>query len=279
MTPQRRWLVAAGAVVVSLVIGLIIAAQDEQRLPAFLRRDTTWQAMQERGTWRVGLDPSFPPFEMLDRGGHPVGYDVDLARALAETWGLEAEIVAVSFDSLLDTLKTGKIDSIVSAYPYDERLTQDFTFSTPYFDAGVRLAVRADSHIDDVTELSGQSVGVEWGSVGDMLGRQMQRDGIDLTLVPLETPDDLLEAILTTSELDAILIDNVALRQAQAADRQIIAVGEPLESAPYVIVMPRRAADLHRNLEASLQSLQRTGHLSKLESAWFSNRQTTGSPP
>ena len=72
-------------------------------------------------------------------------------------------------------------------------------------------------------------------------------------------------------EVDAILIDNVALRQAQAAGRQLIAVGEPLESVPYVIVMPRRAADLHRNLEASLQSLQSTGHLSDLETAWFSD--------
>ena len=271
MTAQGRWLVAAGVVVAFLAIGLAMAIQDEKRLPAFLRRDTTWQAMQERGSWRVGLDPSFPPFEMLDGESRPIGYDVDLAQALAKTWGLEAEIVAVGFDSLLDTLKAGKIDSIVSAYPYDDRLTQDFTFSAPYFDAGVRLVVRTGSPITDVTELSGRRVGVEWGSVGDMLGRQMQRDGVDVTLVPLETPADLLEAILVMPKVDAILIDNVALRQAQAAGRQLIAVGEPLESVPYVIVMPRRAADLHRNLEASLQSLQSAGHLSDLETAWFSD--------
>lgn len=269
----------AGAAVAVIGVGLALLAQDETRLPAFLRRDTTWQAIQERRTWRVGLDPSFPPFEMLDEAGRPIGFDVDLAQALAKTWGLEAEIVAVGFDSLPDTLKAGKIDSIVSAYPYDERLTQDFAFSTPYFDAGLRLAVPTSSTVTSVAELSGRSVGVEWGSMGDMLGRQMQRDGMDVTLVPLETPADLLEALLSQQAVDAILIDNVTLQQAQAAGKQLIAVGEPLESVPYVIVMPRRAADLHRNLETSLQSLQAGGHLADLETTWFSEPQTSGSTP
>ncbi len=279
MTTRRRWLIAAGATAVLVAIGLVVFAQDERRLPSFLRRDTTWQAMQERGTWRVGLDPSFPPFEMLDQEGRPVGYDVDLAQALAKTWGLEAEIVAVGFDSLPDTLKAGKIDSIVSAYPFDERLTQDYAFSAPYFDAGVRLAVRAGSPITTVADLSGRRVGVEWGSMGDMLGRQMQRDGVDVTLVSLETPSDLLDALASKQEVDAIFIDNVALRQAQGAGRQIVAVDEPLESVPYVIVMPRRAAELHRNLEASLKLLQANGHLANLENTWFSNQQTNGSLP
>ena len=279
MTTRRRWLIAAGATAVLMAIGLVVFAQDERRLPSFLRRDTTWQAMQERGTWRVGLDPSFPPFEMLDQEGRPVGYDVDLAQALAKTWGLEAEIVAVGFDSLPDTLKAGKIDSIVSAYPFDERLTQDYAFSAPYFDAGVRLAVRAGSPITTVADLSGRRVGVEWGSMGDMLGRQMQRDGVDVTLVSLETPSDLLDALASKQEVDAIFIDNVALRQAQGVGRQIVAVDEPLESVPYVIVMPRRAAELHRNLEASLKLLQANGHLANLENTWFSNQQTNGSLP
>lgn len=279
MTTRQRWLIAAGATAVLVAIGLVVFAQDERRLPSFLRRDTTWQAMQERGTWRVGLDPSFPPFEMLDQEGRPVGYDVDLAQALAKTWGLEAEIVAVGFDSLPDTLKAGKIDSIVSAYPFDERLTQDYAFSAPYFDAGVRLAVRAGSPITTVADLSGRRVGVEWGSMGDMLGRQMQRDGVDVTLVSLETPADLLEALASKQEVDAIFIDNVALRQAQGAGRQIVAVDEPLESVPYVIVVPRRAAELHQNLEASLKLLQAKGHLANLESTWFSDQQTSESPP
>lgn len=279
MTRRRRWLIVVGVAAIVLGAALAVLAQDETRLPAFLRRDTTWQAMQERGTWRVGLDPSFPPFEMLDADGRPVGYDVELAQALAETWGLEAEIVAVGFDSLPDTLKAGKIDSIVSAYPFDERLTQDFAFSAPYFDAGLRLAVLPDSAITSVTDLAGRRVGVEWGSMGDMMGRQLQRAGIDVTLVPLETPDEVLDALQSAQAVDAIFVDNVTLRQAQAADQKLVAVGEPLESIPYVIVMPRRASDLYHNLETSLQELTTDGVIADLETTWFAGQLTSRSIP
>lgn len=241
---------------------------------SFLRRDDTWEAIQQRGTWRVGMDPSFPPFEMLDAAGAPIGYDVDLAHALAASWGVRAEIVAIGFDSLLDALKAGKIDSIVSAYPYDERLTQDFLFSTPYFDAGLRIAVDNRLTINELTDLSGHRVGVEWGGLGDMVGRRLQREGMEITIVPFETQNALVAALLETNTVDAILIDNVLLRQAQASGHPLRAVGAPLESIPYVIVMPRRASELQRQLETSLEQLKIDGKLDELEQRWFAGNTT-----
>ena len=53
---------------------------------------------------------------MLDEAGEPVGYDVDLARAIAAEWGMDVEIVALGFDSLLDAVAAGKVDSVVSRH-------------------------------------------------------------------------------------------------------------------------------------------------------------------
>jgi len=273
---RRRFWIAGGLAAVVGVIGVVwlLTAEQGAALLPFLRRDYTWQAIQQRGVWRVGLDPSFPPFEMLDESGAPVGYDVELAHALAATWGVRAEIVAVGFDSLPDTLKAGKIDSIVSAYPYDERLTEDFRFSAPYFDAGLRIAVPIDSPIRALTDLSGRQVGVEWGSVGDMIGRRLQREGMEMTLNPFETPGELLAALLDAQQVEAILVDNVSLRQAQAAGLPLRAVDVPLESVPYVIVMPHRANELQEHVANSLQLLQDRGDLAALETRWFGAQNT-----
>jgi ABC-type amino acid transport substrate-binding protein len=269
-----RWLwLGLAAMLAAGVLAWLVWLEQEtpfnSLLPSLLRRDLTWQAMQARKTWRVGMDPSFPPFESLDASGVPVGFDVELARKLAVAWEMEVEIVPIGFDSLLDALQAAKIDAIVSAYPYDERLTRDVAFSESYFDAGLQLAVPTGSAIRSSVDLNGKRVAVEWGSEGDMVGRQWQREGIDLTLVPFETPQDAIAALVENQDVDAILVDSVTLRQAQAAGQALIAVGALITSNPYVIVVPRRAYELLEQMNTGVSRLRTNGELEMLQQEWF----------
>jgi polar amino acid transport system substrate-binding protein len=266
---RGRW-IAAGAT--SLLIATLLLwawAGDDAPLVRFWQRDLTWQAIEARGAWRVGLDPSFPPFELLEASGAPAGYDVELAHLLAAQWGLDTEIVAIGFDSLLDALQAARIDAIISAYPYDERLTRDVAYSQPYFDAGLQLAVRQDSSISGVEDLVGRRVAVEWGSEGDMIGRQLQRDGLDVELVPFETPQEAVDALMQGNDVDALLVDGVTLRSAQAAGATLSAAGPYLTSNPYVIVLPRRAPELLERVNQGLEVLRRNRSLERLEAQWF----------
>lgn len=242
----------------------------------FDREDDTWLAMHERGVVRVGLDPSFPPFDALDESGAPVGYDVDLAAALAQRWGLRVELVALGFDSLIDAVMAAKVDAVISAMPFDERLTEDVRFSPPYFESGIRLAVRQGSPIGGVEQLTGRRVAVEWGSAGDMIGRLLQRQQqIDLTLVPFDTPQAAIDAASDDTSIDALLVDQVSLRLAQGQGADLIAVGPVLESNPYVIVSPGRAFQLAEEIRAALDSFQSDGALIALENKWFGTMQQT----
>ena len=235
----------------------------------FSPRDWTWQGIQSRKVWRVGLDPSFPPFDQLDEAGQPSGFDVDLARLIAAEWGVKTEFVAIGFDSLLDAVRTGRIDSVVSAYPYDPRMTRDVRYSTPYFEAGIRLVTRADSPLADSTQLAGQTVAVEWGSMGDMVGRRLQNEVPTLQIAQFATPEEAVDALMNDMDIDALLVDNVTLRQAQGRGAAIKAIGPALESNPYVIVMPFNARLLSEQVEQALQTLQERGELEALEQQWF----------
>lgn len=274
MRGRRWWLLAPVAL---LAAGCLLALQVLRSggLPAWTglwRTDRTWATMQARGVWRVGMDPSFPPFEYLDANGVPAGLDVDLAQRVAQEWGLKAEIVAIGFDSLLDAVKAGKVDTVVSAYPYDERLTQDYAFSTPYYDAGIRLVARQDSPLRDVHDLAGKRVAVEWGSTGDMIGRRLQREGTALTLAPLETPDEVVAAAEKQQDIAAALIDNVTLGEAQANGARLKAIGGPLESVPYVMVSSIRATDLQQQIDAVLRRLRDNKNLEQIEQKWFAHQ-------
>jgi ABC-type amino acid transport substrate-binding protein len=267
---NRRLLLATASLALTLLLVILLSNRPGGLLDRLLfRQDPTWRTMQATGIWRVGLDPSFPPFEMLDAAGKPTGYDVDLAQRMAARWGMTVQIVPMGYDSLLDALAAGRVDSVVSALPYDPRATQDYWFSPPYFEAGVRLVVRAGSPISSTAHLTGARVAVEWGSMGDMVGRRLHREGIDLELVPYETPDAAAAALAADSTLDALLIDQVSLRQAQGRGLPLSAVGPALESNPYVIAAPLRAADLHTQIAATLDAFAQTGVLDQLEARWF----------
>jgi polar amino acid transport system substrate-binding protein len=263
---RRLWLwIACG---LGVVILIILVVQPEA-MGIFPVGDRTWQAVQARGVWRVGMDPSFPPFEVLNSAGNPIGFDVELAEEMAKSWGVKVEIVAVGFDSLLDAMHAGRFDSIVSAFPYDERLTRDVAFSSAYFEAGIYLVVRQGSAIQDVKNLAHRSIAVEWGSTGDMVGRRLQRTEPTIHLAQYATPQEAVEALWHTRSVDALLVDNVTLRQAQGQGAPVIAVGPVLEGNPYVIVMPLSATVLHEKIEQTLRNLHNGGAVEQLTKTWF----------
>jgi ABC-type amino acid transport substrate-binding protein len=279
MNRRRRWLLAAGGLL-ALVIFLLLQWwwAGDGPLP-FLRRDRVWAQIQSTRIWRVGLDPSFPPFEFLNDEGEPTGFDVDLAHAIGRVWEVDVEIVAVGFDSLIDALKAERIDTVLSAYPIDERLTQDILYAQPYFDAGLRLVVRNDSPLAaelppgepvEPERLRGLTIAVEWGSEGDMVARQWLREGAALTVRPFETPADGLAALELDATIDALLVDQVTFRQAEAGGRPVIAAGAWLTSNPYAAIAPKRGNELRNALDQALAELAQTGALQQLEEKWFS---------
>jgi len=257
---SRRALVILVFVLVSLILVLAFALRD-----GFLTADRVWARVQRTGEWRVGLDPSFPPFEVVDHEGQIVGFDVDLARAIAARWGVRVTLVSIGFDGLTDAVRAGKVDAVISAMPYDATLTRDVRFSDPYFEAGWRVVVPVDSPVRHLDDLSGSRLAAEWGSKGDLWARRLQARYAAVELVLKPTPEEVVQAVLG-DEADAAILDGVTARE-QA--NQLRSVGEPLSSEPYVVVMPRRAPRLQAEVNKSLRALREDGTLDALEARWF----------
>jgi len=161
------------------------------------------------------------------------------------------------------------VDSVISALPYDERMTKDIAYSVPYFEAGIFLAVRTDSAITETTALANRTIGVEWGSMGDMVGRRLQKTTPTLQLQPFDTPTAAITALVEERTVEAILLDHVTLRIAQVQGAPLITVGPVLESNPFVIAMPVNARELHAAVAEQLLALQKQGVIADLESTHF----------
>lgn len=231
-------------------------------------RDVVWARIQETGVWRVGMDPSFPPFEFLDADGRPVGLDVDLAEAIAATWGVRVQIVGVGFDELMDAVHVHRVDSALSALPIVPHRTRDVSFSDPYIEAGLVLAVPEASDLQGIEGLRGRRLAVEWGSNGDAEARALARrwDG-ELELVLRDSTTAALDALLA-GEADAALVDAVSLALYNRRD-QLRKAGPAVASDPYVVVVPADASQLLRAVNRALEQLRNDGTLAEIEGRWL----------
>lgn len=235
----------------------------------FRGRGGALQDIQKRGSWRVGMDPSFPPFENLDVGsGQVVGLDADLARALGGQLKIKTEITSVGFDELIDAVAAHRIDAAISALPVIPERTQDVRFSDPYVQAGVVLVVPEGSAIRGTADLAGRRVAVEWGSQGDAEARRLlAANELQFELLPRDTVTAALDATVA-GEADAAIVDAVSLAlYSQAA--QLSPVGEPLLPDPYVVVVAHDAPDLAAAINKALRALESDGALNALRERWL----------
>ena len=234
-------------------------------------QDPVWMRLQDGAPLRVAMDPSFPPFENVDANGQLVGFDVDLARELGRRLGAEIQFLPIAFDGLADAVMAGRADVVISAFPLDERLTEDVSFSIPYLEGGLVMVSRPNADIRTPEQLANHPVAVEWGSQGDAWARQ---HGLP-SIVRLETPDDALRAVIN-GDADAAIVD--AVTAALFPEHGLAIHAPPLVSEPYVIVLPKRAPRLTAAINETLTNLIEDGVWAQIATRYFPNPPLSPTP-
>jgi polar amino acid transport system substrate-binding protein len=121
----------------------------------------------------IGMELNYPPFEMIDARGQPVGISVDLAMALAQYLHRDVLIENIPFDGLIPALKTGKIDLIISSMTATPERAQSIAFSAPYLRTGLCLLVNQRANIQSIEQADQPdfAVVVKQGTTGQLYAR------------------------------------------------------------------------------------------------------------
>ncbi|MCS6940294.1 MAG: ABC transporter substrate-binding protein [Roseiflexaceae bacterium] len=261
-----RWLDMMALVIIVGYTALAVSAQTGVNV-AGQGLDPVWAGVQQRRTLRVAVDLGFYPFTWME-DGQPVGYDIDLARAIASRLGVQVEFVPSGLDSIYDDLAARRADVAISALPYAPELGWRARFSQFYFDAGQMLVVRSDSSIASEADLAGRVVGVALGSDADTLARRRLMEGTTFTLRPdYDAPDEALAA-LQRGEVDAVIVDHPAALIAIAHAPEL-RVAQALTFEPYVIAVAPEAYRLHEAVNQALDALRAEGFFEEAQRRWF----------
>lgn len=227
----------------------------------------TWARVEETGVLRVGIDPTFPPFEVVDENGNPFGLDVDLLRAVAADLGVEAQFAYFGYDGLYDALLTGQVDVLASALVVVPERRKDFDYSDSYFNAGEILLVPAESRVEGMADLNGRSLAVELGAYGHVEATTWAKRLPSLTVLPFPSPQEALTAV-AEGQADAGLVDSVSGRLFLRDEPRLRRVAEPVTVEPYALVVRIDDQLLLQKLNESLARLESSGALSGIVSQW-----------
>ena len=159
--------------------------------------------VQDKGTLIVGMT-DFAPMDYKDEEtGEWIGFDADMAKAFAESLGVEAEFLEINWDNKLMELDTKGIDVIWNGMTITDEVTNGASVSEPYCKNGQVVVLPADKAEDyqDVDSLSSLSFAVENGSAG-----AEQLDALGLTYIAKTTQADALMEVASGAS-DACVID------------------------------------------------------------------------
>ncbi len=106
-----------------------------------LARKSTINKIIERGELRVGFDAGYMPFEMTDKNGQFIGFDIDVAKEMAKAMGVKFVPVNTEFDGIIPALMTDKFDIILSGMTITQERNLKIGFSEPYIVVGQTLLV------------------------------------------------------------------------------------------------------------------------------------------
>jgi polar amino acid transport system substrate-binding protein len=154
---------------VVLALGMIaVACKKEAAPPVAQSPEAPAFTTLMEGVLQVGSCLDYPPFESVE-GGDEVGFDVDLAEAVAERLGLTVEWVRADFDTIFTSVAAGQFDMVAAASTITEERQEVVDFSAPYYNSRQALVVNtgltpAIASTDDIGE--GHTVGVQKGTTG-----------------------------------------------------------------------------------------------------------------
>jgi polar amino acid transport system substrate-binding protein len=232
------------------------------------------EAIKAKGTLTVGSDTSYAPAEFLATDGQtPVGYDVDIAKAIGAALGLKVQVQTAEFTGILPALGP-KYDLGISSFTINpERLAAVNMVS--YYKAGTGWAVqKGNPKKVSLDDLCGKSVGVQTGTIQedpDLSGRNkkcLAEGKQPINIVTLKTQTDITTRLVNGS-IDAMAADSPIIGYALTqTGGQLEKLGEVYDAAPQGIAVAKSDKALADVIQKTVTKLMQDGSYKKILEGW-----------
>ena len=222
--------------------------------------------------YKVGTEPTFPPFDTTDDDQNIVGLDMDLIKAIGEDQGFEVKFENLSFDGLIPALKAGNIDIVAAGMNKDDPERQkEVDFSDSYYDSQLFVAVTVDNDsitsIDDLTP--DMKVAAQTGTTGAEKVKELKEEGKIKEAVILDGLDTVMMQLIN-GDVSAVINDKpVTEAYMKKQPDKIKMVGDALNAESYGVAVQKGNDELLKKINDGLKNIKEDGTFDKLVDEWF----------
>lgn len=254
-------LFAAALAVLMLATAMTMAVSAEESGDLLSR-------IQERGTIVVGLEGDWAPWSYVGEDDELTGYDVEVAKAIANKLGVELQIVPGEWDGLFAGMDAGRYDLVINGVEVTEDRAEKYDFADPYAYIRTALIVRGDN--DDIhtfEDLKGKKTANSIASTYMNLA-----ESYGATCYGVATLDETLTMVLqgrVDATLNAIVSYTDYMSQHPDSNLKVVATTEDASN----VAIPMRKGDdtatLREAVNQAIAELREEGTLSELSIRFF----------
>lgn len=223
---------------------------------------------------KVGMSGNQPPLTMKSRDGGLMGFDVDLAQALAKAMGVTLDIQVMEFGQLQAALKADKIDMIISGMSITSERTRDQLFIGPYMMSGKSILTKNSvlAKMSSANEFNREDLKLMALS-GSTSADFVKQATPDATLVEVGTYDEGVK-MLIAGKADALVADmsQCIVSIMRHPDADLTTLDKPLTIEPLGIAVSKDDPHFYNLVDNFLRAYEKTGVLTKLRQKWYEDK-------
>ena len=250
-------------VVVVALLALILAV-----CPALADGEDQLAAIKAKGEIVVATEGAWAPWTYHDEQGNLVGFDVEVAKAIADKLGVTATFAETEWDGIFAGLDAGRYDIAANGVEVTDERAEKYNFTTPYGYIRTALIVRGDN--DDITsfeDLAGKHTANSIASTYMTLA-----ESYGATAVGVDTLDQTIQMVLS-GRADATLNAEVSFYDYMAvhpdANIKVVALTDDASRVSIPVRKEEKSASLLEAINQAIAELDEEGELSRISEKYF----------
>ena len=227
--------------------------------------ESTLNQIKEKEKFTYALTGAYPPFNYIDEKGKLVGFDVDIANALAEKMGVEAEPVTTQWDGIIGGLKSKRFDTIIGSMAITDERLKEVSFTDPYYYDGAQFFAKKDLNFKSINDLKDGKVGVVTGTTF-----QKELEGMSNIKEILQFEGDIENFMAAADGRSDGLVTSRFVGLQAPKEYNLVPVGQLLYTEKIGVAVRKDDNELLEALNSALKEIIEDGTYAEISNKWFS---------